>query len=160
MGELVLRGGIALSVAAYAAAEWRRFRHGPDEVARGLWTAAALLCLAHVGAAFHVRHGWSHDAAYHDTARQLAAAIGWNSGTGLYVNYGFLVVWTADVLWWWIAPAGYRRRPPWVTTLLAAFFLFMFINAAVLFAGGPMRLAGAAAVLLVAWAWYAGRADD
>jgi hypothetical protein len=154
MDELILRGTIALGVAAYGVAEWRRLRRGPDGPARAWWTAALACTLAHAAAAFHWRHGWSHAAAHADTARQLGAAIGWAWGGGLYVNYAFYLVWIADAAWWWVAPARYARRPPWVTTAVSGFILFVVLNGAVVFARGPVRLIGAAVVLLVLVAWY------
>jgi hypothetical protein len=53
-----------------------------------------------------------------------------------------------------VAPARYARRPPWVTTAVSGFILFVVLNGAVVFARGPVRLIGAAVVLLVLVAWY------
>jgi hypothetical protein len=158
--ERVLYGTIALSVASYAGGEWLRFRGGPAGAARVLWTLAAFLSLSHAAAAFHTRHGWSHAAAYRDTAAQTAALTGLDWGGGLWINYLFLAIWIADAFWWWWSPRSYRSPSSTLTSLITGFFLFMFLNGAVVFADGMMRVLGAAAVLVVAWAWYSCRVVD
>jgi hypothetical protein len=99
-------------------------------------------------------HAWSHRAALIDTARQTAAMTGIDWGGGLWVNYAFLLIWIVDAAWWWAAPAGYRRRPRALRHSLLAFFIFMFVNGAIVFAHGAMRMLGAAAVAAVGWTWY------
>ena len=96
----------------------------------------------------------SHAAALRDTARQTEALVGWAFGGGLFVNYFFLALWAFEAGWWWLAPASYRGRRRRFDQGVCAFFLLMFLNGAVVFAHGPLRLLGAAAVLLVAWSWY------
>ena len=78
-------------------------------------------------------------------------------GGGLYVNYAFLVLWGADVVWLWSSPRSYLRRPAVVSTAVSASALFMFINGAVVFVRGPARVLGAIAVTVVMWAWWRGR---
>jgi hypothetical protein len=151
---------IASATVAYSLAEWLRLRGTVAERRiRLLWTAAALLTVAHAAAAFHGRHNWSHAAAYRDTAVQTAAVTGLHWGGGLFVNYAFLLVWTADVAWSWLSPHSYRRRPAILSAGIHAFVFFMFANGAVVFATGPIRLLGLAAMLAVAWAWYGRRIE-
>jgi len=160
IGELLLRGTAWSSLLVWAASEWLRCSSrapSPGEArARALFTAGGLALLAHSALAFHLRYGWSHEAALQDTARQTEALTGLAFGGGLLVNYAFLALWIVESAWWWRAPATYRRRAPALDVSVRAFFLFMFVNGAVVFAHGPVRVLGALAVIAVAWAWYRG----
>ena len=147
----MLRATIWLSVLAWAASEVLRradamivsSRRG---AARALYSAGAVLLVAHTIAAFQLYHGWSHDAAWAATALRSEAVTGFASGAGLYLNYLFVALWTADAAWWWVRPRAYARRSRAIEIAIFAFFVFMFVNGAVVFAAGPMRIAGAAAV--------------
>jgi len=143
----MLRATIWFSVLAWAASEVLR-RAGRDRRAAGraLYAAGALLLAAHTIAAFQTAHGWSHDAAYAETARQTFAMTGVDSGAGLYLNYLFVAVWMADAAWWGFWPRSFAHRPRALDIGMFLFFAFMFVNGAVVFAAGPMRIAGAAAV--------------
>ena len=146
---------IALAIVAWAAAEWLRHRAPRrDSTARVLWTAGVVLLGAHTLAAFHFVHGWSHQAAADETARQTAELTGVRWGGGVFVNYAFLAVWAVDAVWWWLSPAAYRRRSRSHQTSVFLLFVFMFANGAIVFARGGMRLLGAAAVTIVVWSWY------
>ena len=118
---------------------------------RLFWTAGLAAYLAHVAAAFTFHHGWSHSAAYSETARQTAELFGTKSGAGIYFNYFFTAVWLADVVWLWTRPDSHRTRPRWITVSIHAFMAFMFFNATVVFASGWTRWLGVAAT-----AWLAG----
>lgn len=122
--------------------------------ARAIWTLGWLLYLAHVAAAFHFYHHWSHRHAWLETARRTGELFGWAWGGGLYFNYAFTLAWTADVLWQWLSPASHRRRPRWLSLAWHGFFLFMVVNAAIVFETGPIRWLGLAgcAALLFSWA--------
>lgn len=159
VGDLLMRVSISMSVAAYAAAEylWYRRRREAFRLRAMLWTGSAALCLLHSALAFHVRHGWSHDAAARQTAAQTAAVTGIDWGGGVFVNYVFVGLWAADVAWLWAAPGSYMRRPPIVNGFVSAFFLFIILNGAVVFAGGPARVVGIAATATVIWAWWSRR---
>ena len=143
----------ALVIMAGAARAPGRDRGG--RVARVLWSAGALAYLAHVGAAFHFVHGWSHHAAVVETARQTRELFGMDTGVGIWFNYLFTAVWSADVAWWWLDPNGYIRRPGPVSAGVHVFLAFMFFNGAVVFAHGPSRWFGLAATVLVpvSWLW-------
>lgn len=146
---------MVLATSAWAGSQIVRLRRQQgDTVARPLWTAAAVLAMAHAAAAFHLVHGWSHDEAYASTARQTAGLFGLDWGGGLYVNYAFLGLWTGDAVWWWVQPSSYRGRPRAVEWAMRGFFMFMFMNGAIVFAHGAMRTLGALAVVAVAVAWY------
>lgn len=149
--DLALRGTIWLSLLAWVVGEWRRSRGGRG---RGAWTVGALAAVVHSVLAFDLRHGWSHATAYLDTARQTGAVTGLVWGGGLFFNYVFLAVWTADAIWWWTAPESFRQRPRFLDRAVRGFLWFMFLNGTVVFAHGPIRWAGAAAVLAVGAAWY------
>jgi hypothetical protein len=154
-GEAIMRGSIAASVVAYACAEYawyvrRREAFGARAV---VWTAGFALCAVHTALAFHLWHGWSHEAAVRHTAAVTAAVTGLDWGGGVYVNYAFLAVWAGDVAWVWLRPAPYLVRPAAVNAAMSAWFLFIVFNGAVVFASGPARAVGVAATLLVIWSW-------
>lgn len=113
----------------------------------------ALLLVIHIVLAMAVRHGWSHAAAIASTASQTKAVFGIDWGGGLYVNYVFVAVWTAELLWWRLAPSRYELRRPALMWVSRVFYLIVIANAAVIFAAGWRRILGAAivAALLVAW---------
>ena len=127
---------------------WLKRRDGAARIA---WTIACAFYLAHVAAAFQLRHHWSHLAALQETARQTREVFGVNWGGGLYFNYAFTIVWIADAYWWWRAGlTGYRARRRWVALGVNLFFAFMFFNATVVFGSPFMRWFGVAAMLILA----------
>jgi hypothetical protein len=124
-------------------------------LARLLWSAGLLAYLAHVVTAFQFVHGWSHQAAVVETARQTRELFGLETGVGIWFNYLFTAVWGADVAWWWLNPDSYARRAVPVSAGVHAFLAFMFFNGAVVFAAGPSRWIGLAATVVVPveWVW-------
>ena len=54
----------------------------------------------HVAAAFHYYYEWSHAVGLAETARQTEELTGMASGSGLYLNYLFTLVWLADGIYW------------------------------------------------------------
>ena len=147
-GELLTRLTVWLALCGYAGgAVLLLVAKGRAQVlirARWVWTIGCAFFLAHVVCAFSFYHGWSHDAAYRETARQTAEVTGLHWGGGIFLNYFFTAAWLADVLWWWSAPASFARRPRWLTLTWQAFFLFMVFNATIVFGSGPLRRLGAA----------------
>jgi membrane protease YdiL (CAAX protease family) len=110
---------------------------------RGLWTSGVLLFLAHVIAAFHYVHSWSHREAVLDTARQTEELIGWRFGEGLWFSYLFVVVWVLNVLSLWIAPERSRNRLYSTQhQILHAYLWFIAFNGAVIFENGVTRYPG------------------
>jgi hypothetical protein len=142
-----------LSLALWAAGEWRRRR--PPENARGraLFTAALVVMVAHAALAFGVLHGWSHAEALLHAARRTQEVTGTAAPRGFYANHAFLAFWAIEAAAWWLRPDAYRRRPSVLVWLSRAVFGFMFVNGAVVFVDGPRRLLGAAALAAVAVAW-------
>ena len=136
---------IAASVLCWAVAE--AFR------SRSLWTAAALLMLTHSILAFGMFYGWSHDTARVATMQQTAALTGIDFAGGIYVNYVFLTVWLADVVWWWASRRSYEARPVATAFAIRGFIFFIIVNGAVVFADGWARGVGIAATGLVVCAW-------
>lgn len=126
--------------------------------ARVLWTAGCGLLAVHVLLAFHTAHGWSHADTVRHTADRTAALAGVRSGAGVYLNYLFVGVWAADAAYWWRAGhARYRTRRRAVTVAVHGFLFFIVFNAAVVFANGTTRYAGAAATAALAAVLVIGR---
>lgn len=138
-------GSIAGAASAWAGAELLR--------SRLLWSAGAVLMSIHAVAAFAIFYGWSHDAAVAATARQTAELTGLAWGGGVFFNYALLAVWMGDAAWWWGAPRGYAARPRAIDAAVRGFVFFMFVNGAVIFADGWMRLLGGLAVGAVSMTW-------
>jgi hypothetical protein len=156
--RLAVRLTIWAATLAWVVGEWRRTAPAASASAgRMPWTLGAVAALVHVILAFHVHHAWSHAAALADTARQTAAVTGLDWGGGLYVNYAFVALWSADVAWWWLAPRSFAGRPAGLDGAIRLFLWFMFVNGAFVFVRGPMRWAGASAAVAVLAAWYRGR---
>ena len=132
------------SFALYVLALLWRLRR-PSACANGIWTAAFVMMVIHVGCAFHFAHHWSHRAAYDETAWQTAEVFGLKWGGGVFANYALLVVWAIEVANWW------RGR----TSRLAQVFLaFMWFNGAVVFGHGLIRWGGVGAFVLLAVGWW------
>lgn len=136
-GETIVRWTARLAAAAYLA------RVSVDVVApwngraqrwnRVIWIVGCVIFLAHVAAAFHFYHGWSHTAAFEHVRKQTLLLTGYDSGFGLYLNELMAVWWIMDALLW-------ARNFRWpenraVYWSLQVFFAFMMFNATVVF--GP-----------------------
>ncbi|HEY3965916.1 MAG TPA: hypothetical protein VGM05_15260 [Planctomycetaceae bacterium] len=118
-----------------------------ERLQRVLWSLGCLLTWAHVLLAFGTHHHWSHAAAYDHTASETAKKVGIEWGGGIYFNYLFLALWSADAIWWWIQPASYRARPWGVSLFVHAYLAFIAFNATVVFEAGPIRYAGIGATV-------------
>ncbi|MEM8961717.1 MAG: hypothetical protein AAGD38_09575 [Acidobacteriota bacterium] len=110
--------------------------------ARRVWSFGCLLFGLHVVSAFGVFYQWSHAFALAETARQTFEATGFESGSGLYLNYLFALLWLIETVWWWWRPVSYRRRSLGIFLAVQGFFLFMIVNGAVIFVDGPRRWLG------------------
>ena len=151
-GDLLVRTTAWLAFAAYIGGTVTGLRHPCGRTFRLVWLTGAVLLVVHLLAAFHFKHGWSHVAAYSDTARQTREVTGLDWGGGVYLNYLLVIVWLAD--------AASRLgtipvvMPPALHRALTTFYAFMWFNAAVVFVRSPMRWIGALAfVLLAVFAW-------
>jgi hypothetical protein len=157
-GEFLTRVTIWAALAAYLAGTvcylLSRRRYRWDLAARLVWTFACVSLLAHVACAFHFYHGWSHDSAYRDTARQTAEVVGLNWGGGLYINYVLVAAWVADVVWWWRGLEAYRLRPAPLVAAWQGFLLFIFFNGTVIFEAGLLRWLGLCSYLALALVWW------
>lgn len=148
--ELFLRATAWLAFAAYLAGTAVRVRQNGGAWFPRLWCAGAMLLVVHILAAFHVRHGWSHAAAWADTARQTREVTGLDWGGGVWFNYALVLAWLADA-GWWLRGADLPRA---ARLVLDGFYAFMWFNAAVVFVPGPARWAGLLAFgLLGLHAW-------
>lgn len=149
--ELLTRWTVRLALLLYAATlALRLLSPSRRRASRLLWTIGCVLFLAHVAAAFHYFHGWSHANAYRETARRTSELFGTDWGGGLYFNYLFTLAWAADVAWWWakgIDAPDRRRR--WVGMTLHAFMFFMAFNATVIFERGATRWVAVALTVAV-----------
>lgn len=112
--------------------------------ARWLWTLGCLVYLLHVTAAFSYIHRWSHAAAF----EHVDEVSGF--GPGVFVSYGFSVLWIADACWWWADRPGYDSRPKWLDLGVHAFMAFVVFNGTVIYERGFIRWAGCAIFLGVA----------
>lgn len=143
--ELFLRATAWLAFAAYLAGTAVHVRQPSAPWFPRLWLAGAVLLLVHLFAAFHLRHDWSHAAAWADTARQTREVTGFDWGGGVWFNYALVAAWLAD--------AGWRLRaadlPRAARAALDSFYAFMWFNAAVVFVRGPARWAGLLAFVLL-----------
>ena len=152
--DYAIRGTAWIAFVFYIAGEaldHRRFRADP-KYARWFTTLGCAALLIHIACAFNYRYGWSHHAAYADTARQIAALTGWNSGSGIYINYLFALVWVALVIRLWMKPDA-RPSAGLQTWLMRGFFLFMFFNGTVVFIHGALRWMGLLGCLALIAAW-------
>jgi hypothetical protein len=157
-GELLTRLTIWLTLIAYAlGAATLLLAHGRAHLlarARWAWTVGCMFFLAHVVCAFGFFHGWSHAAAYRETARQTAELTGLRWGGGLFLNYLFAIAWLSDVLWWWLAPDCFLRRSARLAAAWQGFFFFMVFNGTIVFGKGPVRWLGVAICASLATLWW------
>lgn len=117
---------------------------------RPIWTFGCIAIVAHVIAAFHYTHHWSQSDAIQSTARKTEQLLGTAFGEGLYFNYVFQLVWSADVMFWWLKPERYETRPAWLAYGIHGFLFFIAFNGAVVFESGVTRIGGTVAILIFA----------
>ena len=130
------------SFAFYILALVLRFLDRPRP-ARDAWTVGFGAFVAHMIAAFHFEHHWSHADAYEATAQKTAAVAGLDWGGGLYANYLLAILWACDVVGWQRRLHGYRARPRSVEVAVQSYIAFLWFNATVVFGVGPIRWLGA-----------------
>ena len=161
IGEFLTRGTIWVSIAGYAigsvifALSYSSRRKATlDSATRDIWTIACAGLIAHFVSAFHFYHGWSHAAAYEDTARQTREIFGLNWGGGVFINYALLIVWMIDIAWWWRSGLDSYRKRPWpLVVAWHGLLIFIIFNATVVFGDGIVRWIGAGISLLLMLAW-------
>jgi hypothetical protein len=119
---------------------------------RFAWSVGAMLLNLHVALALHFTYHWDHGAMVNAIARQTQDFIGLYWRGGAYINYTFMLVWSADAIAWWVLrEKRYRQRPVWISMLVHGFLAFIAFNAVVVFGKGIVRWAGVAAFATVAW---------
>ena len=156
LGEFLTRSTIWISILAYTIGciVFARRQPGSDRWARLAWTTGCAALVVHFICAFHFYHGWSHQSAYLETARQTAAVVSINWGGGLFINYLVAILWTTDVAWWWFAGVSSYRRRPWLLTLIwHSFLIFIIFNATVVFKDGLTRWIGLLVCLTLGLSW-------
>jgi general stress protein CsbA len=158
-GEFLTRATIWITIAAYTVGSVLFARsHGRarwDAAVRVAWTIAVVSLIAHFICAYQFFHHWSQDSALRNTARQTEEVTGLKWSGGLFINYGLLILWIADVAWWWIGGlTSYRARPWPVIAAWHGFIIFILFNATIVFKNGMVRWVGLVicAILLFAWA--------
>jgi hypothetical protein len=158
-GDLLTRGTVWIALSLHVASEWSNALRGGSKravISRCLNAVGCVFFLGHVTCAFQYFYNWSHAIAYADTARQSKELTGWDSGSGLYINYVFALVWISEVLWQWIAFRGNSLRPSFWSWAVRALFLFMIFNGAFVFVRGNMRWFGLALCLFLSMSWWLG----
>lgn len=159
--ELLTRGTIWVSIAGYSigsiifALSYSSSRKAAlDSATRAIWTIACASLIAHFISAFHFYHGWSHAAAYEDTARQTHELFGLYWGGGVFINYALLVFWMIDIAWWWRSGLDSYRKRPWpLVVAWHGLVIFIIFNATVVFGDGIVRWIGLAISVLLAVSW-------
>lgn len=153
--DFLLRGFAWLSLLCWVACEWARATRGErPPLPRLLFAAGLATMVVHSYLAFAFRYDFSFAAALQDAARQIEAVTGQpSSPNGFLTNYVFLAWWACEAAAWWLRPDAFARRPGWLVWLSRAFFAFMFVNGAIVFANGPVRVVGAVGVAAVFAAW-------
>lgn len=119
------------------------------EVLRVVWTLGFVLFAAHVIAAFHFHHQWSHASALAETARQTRDLIGVEFGAGLYFNHLFMLIWAIDLAWIWLANPRLVQRYRWLRLTWLAYLVFIAFNGVAVFKDGWMRIGGITALTLI-----------
>ncbi len=159
LGEFLTRGTIWVSIVGYVigsvifAYSLRRSER-LDSATRVIWTIACASLIAHFVSAFQFYHGWSHAAAYEDTARQTRELFSLNWGGGVFINYALLIVWMIDIAWWWRSGIdSYRKRPLPLLVAWHCFLIFIIFNATVVFGDGMVRWMGLVICLMLMLAW-------
>lgn len=125
-----------------------RADHHPGTAARACWTSGSGFAVLHTAVALHAAHGWSHEAAYRHTA--AVGGFGW----GVYVNYLFVLVWTADAAAMWVTPRLYRQRSRYLTWAVHGFLAFVVFNATVVFGRFPWSVMAGGLFTVLGLLWW------
>lgn len=156
-GELLTRMTVWLALTLYVASELvKAIRGGREPGAAAWWLKAAggAFFLGHMVGAFNYFYGWSHAAAYADTARQTKEFSGWDSGSGLYLNYLFALVWMIELICSRLRPANHSTRSSAMAWAMRTFILFMIFNGAFVFVRGHLRWFGLLLCMILVGCWW------
>jgi hypothetical protein len=155
-GASLTRATVWIALTLYAAGECARAAcRGHERIGAGWWLncIGCVFFLAHVASAFHHHYDWSHALAYADTARQAREFAGWNSGSGLYLNYAFALVWVVAVVWS-AATRSFKHSKQRVSWAVRFFFLFMIFNGAFVFVRNDTRWFGLLLCVILIGCWW------
>ena len=154
MDDLLTRSSIWLALTLFVAAQVARSGSAANAIvgSRLFWSGWAAF-VGHVALAFQSHYHWSHAIALAQTAAQTAALTGVQTGSGLYLNYLFGVLWMVDAWWWHHNAASFLARPAPLELTVRIFWLFMMVNGAVVFVEGPQRWFGLTLVGVLLYAW-------
>ena len=132
------------------------FALGRRSNARWWWVCACAAYVVHVGVAFDRVHNWSHNAAF----EHVESVSGF--GGGIFVSYGFSLIWMLDAIWCVAFPVTHESRPCWLNCAIQGFLAFMVFNGTVVYETGWIRYAGilAFAILAVLYVRGARRQDE
>ncbi|MDA1092385.1 MAG: hypothetical protein O3A25_03805 [Acidobacteria bacterium] len=157
MDDFLTRASIWLALTLFVAAQVARGGSAATAVigSRLFWTGWVAF-VGHIALAFQSHYGWSHAVALAHTAAQTAAATGVETGSGLYLNYLFGVLWLVEAWWWHRHGVSVAARQTSLELAVRVFWLFMIVNGAVIFVGGPQRWFGLTLVALLLYAWRPG----
>jgi hypothetical protein len=117
----------------------------PSRWTRAAYAIGAFLAIAHTAIALGAVYHWDHALAVRETARQAGDVYGFAWRGSIYVSYAFLLVWAA---------AAWRSQTITHSPVVRMFFLIIIINAAIVFASAPGRVAGLILVAALVWAWW------
>jgi hypothetical protein len=145
--ELITRWTVRVALLLYflgAAARFLPYRAGKNRLrstARALWMLGGILYVAHVAAAFHAYHNWSHQEAFDHVAAETERMFGWRFGGGIYFNYVFGALWLIDIAHW----SGRGKQSilaKWLTRTIHFFLLFIVFNGLAVFKDDGLRWFG------------------
>jgi hypothetical protein len=102
------------------------------------WLAGWILLVSHVLIAMGLAHHWSLTDAMGHTARQTQAAVGWNWGGGVWLNFATVAVWG----WTLLLTDESQAKKSWLTGMAHCYLAFMMLNATVVFGSRAGQLAG------------------
>lgn len=161
IGDNLIRWTIWLATLAYFARWFCELWPGTISTstrlrtARGCWTTAFALLVAHVLCAFHFYHHWSHSHAVEHSLQQTESTVGFRFGGGPWVNYVLMGLWLGDLLWWWRSPGTFASRPRWLNIMWIVLLAFIGFNGTAVFASGFIRWLTVACILalisLIVW---------
>jgi len=118
-------------------------------ISQKIWATGWILLVLHVLIAMSTVHHWSVSEAYTHTARQTFAAVGWDWGGGVYLNFATVGIWGWTVLAM-SANATSKRAIP-VEPIAQWYLAFMMFNATVVFGSRPAQVVGVLMCIGLAW---------
>lgn len=160
-GQSLMRWTIRLAVACMVlrfAARWSRTnRRIPSPSECLLWASGFLFYVCHVLSAFHFVHDWSHARAWQHTAEETSRLTGFHRGEGIWINYGFTIVWALDAVR--LLAAQRMQRPTSRLLDVSSFLIFGFIavNATVVFGPAHYRWLAIPLFFVLCFCWRRGQ---